>query len=147
MIPLSQTLMLSFYPKEEKSYGSRYMVYDNCSCSCSRTCNRWLDNRFILLEMVFLYGTVPFGILSTYIVHSIFRKKGYKDKIEKVPVDKWGLIFLAIGISALQIMLDKGNDLDWFQSPFIISLALIAFIFFDYISYLEVVSPYSSSKC
>lgn len=75
------------------------------------------------------YINVPFGILSTYIVHSIFRKKGYKDKIEKVPVDKWGLIFLAIGISALQIMLDKGNDLDWFQSPFIISLALIAFIF------------------
>ncbi len=75
------------------------------------------------------YINLPFGIISTYIVYSIFKKKGHKDKIEKVPIDKWGLTFLALGIAALQIMLDKGNDLDWFSSPFIVVLALMAFIF------------------
>lgn len=128
MIPLSQTLMLSFYPKEKKAMAlGIWSMTIVLAPVLGPVIGGWITDSFSWRWC--FYINVPFGILSTYIVHSIFRKKGYKDKIEKVPVDKWGLIFLAIGISALQIMLDKGNDLDWFQSPFIISLALIAFIF------------------
>lgn len=128
MIPLSQTLMLSFYPKEKKAMAlGIWSMTIVLAPVLGPVIGGWITDSFSWRWC--FYINVPFGILSTYIVHSIFKKKGYKDKIEKVPVDKWGLIFLAIGISALQIMLDKGNDLDWFQSPFIISLALIAFIF------------------
>jgi len=42
------------------------------------------------------------------------------------PVDAVGLALLITWIGAMQIMLDKGKDLDWFQSPFIIALAIIA---------------------
>lgn len=39
-----------------------------------------------------------------------------------------GLITLIIGVGALQVILDKGNDLDWFESNFIIIGALISII-------------------
>jgi DHA2 family multidrug resistance protein len=45
-------------------------------------------------------------------------------------VDYVGLCLLIVWISAMQIMLDKGKDLDWFNSPFIVSLAIIAAIGF-----------------
>jgi DHA2 family multidrug resistance protein len=41
-------------------------------------------------------------------------------------IDVWGLGMLAIGIGALQIMLDKGQELDWFGSNFIVTLAITA---------------------
>jgi DHA2 family multidrug resistance protein len=41
-------------------------------------------------------------------------------------VDLWGLGMLAVGMAALQIMLDKGQEEDWFASHFIVMLAVIA---------------------
>ena len=49
---------------------------------------------------------------------------------EKAPVDFVGLGLLVVWIGAMQYMLDRGKDLDWFQSPLIVSLALIAAIGF-----------------
>ena len=46
----------------------------------------------------------------------------------KKPIDKVGLLLLAVGIGCLQIMLDKGNELDWFSSSVIVAIALTSFI-------------------
>lgn len=128
MIPLSQTLMLSFYPKEKKAMAlGIWSMTVVLAPVLGPVIGGWITDSFSWRWC--FYINLPFGVISTYIVYSIFKKKGYKDKTEKVPIDKWGLIFLALGISSLQIMLDKGNDLDWFSSPFIIVLSLIAFIF------------------
>ncbi len=48
--------------------------------------------------------------------------------ISRQPMDYVGLITLIIGVGALQIVLDKGNDLDWFESNFIIIGTLISVI-------------------
>ncbi len=44
----------------------------------------------------------------------------------KKPMDKVGLFLLVLGIGSLQLMLDQGNNNDWFQSSFIVMLALMA---------------------
>jgi MFS transporter, DHA2 family, multidrug resistance protein len=49
---------------------------------------------------------------------------------KRIPVDFVGLGLLITWVGAMQVMLDKGKDLDWFDSPFIITLALIAVIGF-----------------
>lgn len=43
-----------------------------------------------------------------------------------MPIDKVGLFLLVVGVGALQILLDKGNDLDWFESQVIVVLAVVA---------------------
>jgi len=49
---------------------------------------------------------------------------------QRIPVDFTGLALLITWVGALQIMLDKGKDLDWFDSPLIVILAVIAVIGF-----------------
>jgi DHA2 family multidrug resistance protein len=45
---------------------------------------------------------------------------------EQRPVDLIGLVLLIVWVGAMQIMLDKGKDLDWFDSRFIVALAILA---------------------
>ncbi|MDR3511169.1 MAG: DHA2 family efflux MFS transporter permease subunit [Caulobacteraceae bacterium] len=49
---------------------------------------------------------------------------------ERIPVDFVGLGLLITWVGAMQIVLDKGKDLDWFQSPVIVGLALVALVGF-----------------
>ncbi len=49
---------------------------------------------------------------------------------ERRPVDIIGLALLITWVGSMQIMLDKGKELDWFQSPVIVALALVALIGF-----------------
>jgi len=43
-------------------------------------------------------------------------------------IDAWGIGMLAVGIGALQIMLDKGQQDDWFESHFIVWLAVLTIV-------------------
>ncbi|HXQ48121.1 MAG TPA: MFS transporter, partial [Caulobacteraceae bacterium] len=49
---------------------------------------------------------------------------------EKRRVDFAGLALLVVFVGAMQIMLDKGRELDWFSSPFIVGLAVVAVVGF-----------------
>ena len=69
---------------------------------------------------------VPVGLFAAFVVYQ--QLKARPVVIKKAPMDYVGLIALVIGVGALQIVLDKGNDLDWFESNFIVGGALIAAI-------------------
>jgi DHA2 family multidrug resistance protein len=47
-------------------------------------------------------------------------------KREETRIDYWGLLFLTIGLGCLQIVLDRGEREDWFDSSFIVGLTLVA---------------------
>lgn len=127
MIPLSQTLMLGFYPKEKQGIAlGIWSMTIILAPVFGPMIGGWVTDS--LSWRWCFYINVPFGVISSFIVYSIFKKKGYTDKIEKAPIDFWGLLLLAVGIGALQIMLDKGNDLDWFSNNTIVILAIISFV-------------------
>jgi len=69
---------------------------------------------------------VPIGLFAAATVATQMRAK--RETTEPVKVDHIGLATLVLGVGALQIVLDKGNDEDWFQSPFIVVMALLAAI-------------------
>jgi DHA2 family multidrug resistance protein len=56
--------------------------------------------------------------------------KSHETPTRKLPIDRVGLVLLVLWVGALQIMLDKGKDLDWFNSPIIVILLLITAIGF-----------------
>ena len=72
------------------------------------------------------YINVPIGIFSALTVWFIL--KDYESEIVRHPIDWTSLGLLALGVGALQIMLDNGKDLDWFESNIIIALTLISAI-------------------
>lgn len=128
MIPLSQTLMLQLYPKEKKGVAlGIWSMTIVVAPVIGPVLGGWITDAASWRWC--FYINLPFGIISSLFVYYIFKKDIAKEKRVKEPIDIIGFTFLAIGVSSLQIMLDKGNDLDWFSSKTIIALSISAFVF------------------
>jgi MFS transporter, DHA2 family, multidrug resistance protein len=75
---------------------------------------------------------VPIGLVSAFIVWHYLKHK--ESEIVRDPIDWVGLFFLSVGVACFQIMLDKGLDLDWFESNIIISLTITSIVSILYFS-------------
>lgn len=71
------------------------------------------------------YINIPIGILVVFLTMKLIEDPPYARKQNNVKTDYWGLIFLFMFCVAFEIMMDKGNDSDWFGSPFICRLTVI----------------------
>lgn len=76
------------------------------------------------------YINVPIGIFSA--VFTWILLKDHESEIQRNPIDWIGLFFLTVAVACIQIMLDKGQDLDWFRSNIIITLTVISIISLAY---------------
>lgn len=76
------------------------------------------------------YINIPIGLFSAGVTWWVLHEK--ETPIVRDPIDWVGLGLLSIGVACLQIMLDKGKDLDWFNSNVIISLTTISIISLTY---------------
>ncbi len=72
------------------------------------------------------YINVPIGLISAGLTW--FFLKDQESEIVRHPIDWMGLFLLTTGVASLQIMLDKGKDLDWFESNVIIALTVLSII-------------------
>lgn len=127
MIPLSQTLLLSSYPPQRA--GMAIAMWSMTTLVAPITgplLGGWITDN-ISWPWIF-YINVPVGILAAGITLAIYAKR--ETPIRKLPIDWTGLGLLVIWVGALQIMLDKGDELDWFGSPVIIGLAVAAVVGF-----------------
>jgi DHA2 family multidrug resistance protein len=84
----------------------------------------WLTDNFSW-PWIF-YINVPVGALAALITWALLHKR--ETKTFKMPIDVIGLTLLVVGVGALQFMLDNGNDHDWFASPMILTLGIIALV-------------------
>lgn len=129
LIPLSQALLLSSYPKEKSSLALAFWgMTATVGPIAGPALGGWITDSYNW-SWIF-YINIPIGLLVAAATWSIYRERETPTKI--LPIDKVGLGLLLIWVSTLQIMLDKGKDLDWFHSSTIIILALIAAISFCY---------------
>ncbi len=71
---------------------------------------------------------VPIGIVSVFLLSILLHEPHdqRRIKLRETGFDYAGLSLLIIGLGALQIMLDRGEDADWFSSPLIRILAVVA---------------------
>ncbi len=123
MIPLSQSLLLSNYPPEKKGLAlALWSMTVIVAPILGPILGGWITDN-ISWPWIF-YINLPFGLLSAFLTWTIIGNRS--SATQSVPIDKIGLALLVIGVGALQILLDKGNDLDWFESPTILTLAVVA---------------------
>jgi MFS transporter, DHA2 family, multidrug resistance protein len=71
---------------------------------------------------------IPVGVFCGFVCWRFLRSQ--ETPTRKLPVDVVGIGLLVVWVGALQIMLDKGKDLDWFQSTPIVVLALVTVVGF-----------------
>ena len=130
MVPLSQALLLANYPPEKRGMA---MAIWAMTVVVAPICGPLLggyitDNSS--WPWIF-YINAPVGLLSGFITWTLLRHR--ETATEKKPIDAIGLGLLVIGVGALQLMLDNGEDLDWFNSNIIVTLcctSIIALTFF-----------------
>ncbi|WP_373823769.1 DHA2 family efflux MFS transporter permease subunit, partial [Neisseria dentiae] len=73
---------------------------------------------------------IPVGIAAAWIT---WKQLGHREtEIKKTPIDYTGLVLMVLGVGALQMMLDRGKELDWFASGEIIALAVVAVVCLTY---------------
>ncbi|CDZ78911.1 Multidrug resistance protein B [Legionella massiliensis] len=129
LIPLSQAILLSSYPKEKSSIAlALWGMTATVGPIAGPALGGWITDSYSW-SWIF-YINVPVGIIAATVTWIIFRDRETTKK--KLPIDIVGLALLVVWVGALQIMLDKGKDLDWFGSPTIIALGLTALVCFCY---------------
>lgn len=130
LVPLSQALLLASFPKDKSSSAlSLWAMTATVGPIAGPALGGWITDRYSW-SWIF-YINVPVGLFAAAAIWMIYRDR--ETPARKLPIDKVGLISLIVWVASLQIMLDKGKDLDWFNSPVIWILTIVAvvgFLFF-----------------
>ncbi|NIF39648.1 DHA2 family efflux MFS transporter permease subunit [Burkholderia sp. Tr-862] len=129
MIPLSQSLLLSSYPRAKAPMAlALWSMTTLIAPVAGPILGGWISDNYSW-PWIF-YVNIPVGIAAALATWSIYRTR--ESTVRRAPIDGVGLALLVLWVGSLQIMLDKGKDLDWFASTTIIALALIAVISFAF---------------
>jgi DHA2 family multidrug resistance protein len=130
MIPLSQTLLLSSYPPQKAGLAmAMWAMTTLVAPVAGPLLGGWITDN-MSWPWIF-YINIPVGLAAAGVTWSIYRKR--ETPTRKLPIDGVGLGLLVLWVGAMQIMLDKGKELDWFHSTQIVVLgaaALIGFVVF-----------------
>jgi len=127
MIPLSQTLLLQSYPKAKA--GMALAVWSMTVLVApvmGPLLGGWITDN-ISWPWIF-YINVPIGLFAAGLTWTVYRDR--ESATRRLPIDVVGLALLVVWVGALQIMLDKGRELDWFHSNEIVALAVVSAITF-----------------
>lgn len=125
LIPLSQSLLLNNYPPAKRSMAlALWSMTIVVAPIFGPILGGYISDNYHWGWIFFI--NIPIGLVVILMAGSTL--KGRETKTEIKPIDTVGLVLLVVGIGALQIMLDQGKELDWFNSTEIIVLTVIAVI-------------------
>jgi DHA2 family multidrug resistance protein len=116
LVPLSQSIMLDIYPREQQAsamamWGVGVMV----GPIIGPTLGGWLTENLDWRWVFFI--NLPIGVVTWLGLKTFLRETS---KAETIPFDWFGFGTLSVALGGLQLMLDRGEQLDWFDSPEII---------------------------
>lgn len=125
MVALSLSLLLASYPKTKQGMAlAMWAMTVVVAPIFGPILGGYLTDNFSW-PWIF-YINVPVGAAAGFVTWSILRHR--ETKTVRAPIDSVGLLLLVVGVGSLQFMLDNGNDHDWFASPMILTLGLIALV-------------------
>ena len=125
--PSEQAILADTFPPAKR--GMAFAVYGMAVVTAPAigpTLGGWITDNFSWRWIFFI--NIPVGILSMLLTSRLIQDPPYfkRRKLSETHIDYIGLGFVALGLGALQIVLDKGQRDDWFESNFIVTLALIS---------------------
>ena len=125
MYPVTQALLLSIYPPAKRGQAIALLAMVTVVAPIAGPIlGGWITDNYSW-EWIFFIN-IPIGIFASTVVGR--QLKGRPERLEKPKMDYIGLATLVVGVGALQVLLDLGNDEDWFASPTIVALAITSAI-------------------
>src|SRR5436190_20592078 len=128
MQPLSQAVLLEAFPPHDRGKAMGFWALGIVVAPIlGPVLGGWLTDNYSW-RWVF-YINIPVGVASLIMTKLYIFDPPYLRQ-ESRTVDYWGIGMLAVGIGALQIVLDKGQEEDWFSSNVIMVLAILSAVTF-----------------
>lgn len=127
LLPISQAILLEAFPKEAR--GKAMAVFGLVVVVApiiGPVVGGWITDNWTWSWIFFI--NIPIGIFTLYISKLFLEDPPYAQKQKGVKIDNIGFLLLLIWLVTLQIMLDKGNNKDWFNSPFIMKMGITSLI-------------------
>ena len=129
MIPLSQSLLMMNYPPEKRTMAlAIWAMTVTIGPIIGPILGGWITSNYHW-SWIFLIN-VPVGLFAAFGTWELL--SDHETPTHAVPVDFVGIVLLVVWVGSLQVLLDKGNELDWFGSPFIVALAVTALVGFTF---------------
>lgn len=125
IMPLSQTLLMRIFPPEKQSQAMGMWAMTTVVGPILGPILGGTISDNMSWHWIFFIN-IPVGIGCTIAAMRLL--KTAETPTQKLKVDRGGLLLLVLWIGALQLMLDLGHERDWFNNPFIVVLALTAFV-------------------
>jgi len=125
--PMSQAILLESFPREKRGMAMAFYGLGVVFAPIiGPTLGGWITDNFSW-RWVFLIN-LPVGALSITLTLLLVEDPPYliRKRLRNVRIDYAGLAFLALGLGFLEVMLDKGQREDWFNSWLIVTAAVIA---------------------
>lgn len=133
LLPVSQAVLLeSFKPKERGQAMAVFGLVVVVAPIIGPVLGGWITDNYSWPWIFFI--NVPFGILTVSLAKMLLEDPPYARKQKNVKLDAKGFFLLTVWLTTLQIILDKGNNADWFNAAWICRLTWICvlsgFLFF-----------------
>ncbi|MDA8412217.1 MAG: DHA2 family efflux MFS transporter permease subunit [Desulfobacteraceae bacterium] len=125
LIPISQAILMETFPPHQRGMAMAiFGVGAMFGPIVGPALGGWITDN-MNWRWIF-YINLPIGIIAMAMcAFFIFDPDYLKKKAEKIRIDYWGLFLLTTSMGSLQVVLDKGQQDDWFSSSFIITFSLI----------------------
>jgi DHA2 family multidrug resistance protein len=121
--PLSQAILMEAFPPQKRAKAMAFWALGIVVAPMlGPVLGGWITDSYSWRWL--FYINIPVGIFAVTMVSLFIFDPPYIRRGEG-GVDYWGIGLLALGIGALQIMLDKGQEADWFESHFIVILFML----------------------
>ena len=136
IMPISQAVIFEIFPKEKLPQAMAVFGLGVIMAPIlGPAVGGWITENWSWPFIYFI--NIPFGIVCMYLTKLYVEEPPYSRKHQDVKMDFSGFFFLAVWLLTLQIVLDKGNDADWFGSAWICQLSIISLISFIAFIYIQ----------
>ncbi len=138
LIPLAFTLIITLLPKAKQAIGlAMFAISATFAPAIGPTIGGYLTENFGW-QYIFYVNVVPGAIMIGMLYFSL---EASPMKLPLLREGDWpGIVTMAIGLAALQTVLEEGNKDDWFGSPFIVRLSVIAAVALTLFFFIEFTS-------
>ncbi len=127
--PMAQAILADTFPPEKRGLAfALYGVTVIVAPTIGPTLGGWITDNYTWRWIFFI--NVPVGIIALFLVYRLIEDPPWAKRIKGTfaKFDYVGVSFLVLGVGALQVMLDKGQEDDWFGSRFITTLAILTVV-------------------
>jgi DHA2 family multidrug resistance protein len=125
--PMAQAILADTFPPQQRGLAfALYGITAIMAPTIGPTLGGWITFNYSWRWIFFI--NLPVGLITWFLVRRFVEDPPYLSRLKAagVKLDYIGIALLTLGVGALQVLLDKGQEDDWFGSRFITTLVIVA---------------------